>query len=253
MTYYFGSDPRYHAYLMHHGVKGQKWGVRRYQNPDGSLTAAGERKLGLDRAAPTSKRAIQRRLNKHANMIADIDYQRRLKKKKTVRLAKKQAKLEDRVIERGKMTKGQLRKGNRYLNKMSKLTDEYQKLGMAKAMLSADTKVLINHALSSGYNVRDKKVVKSAEEGRHIAAGILGGAIGIAASMNLMDHGYVSSNTYRLSKSKTGTGKLTEHESRYSKAKRKWAEASDNKIARERDRLMEEDRRRKEKYLKSRS
>lgn len=28
-------------YLMHHGIKGQKWGVRRYQNEDGSYTAAG--------------------------------------------------------------------------------------------------------------------------------------------------------------------------------------------------------------------
>ena len=28
--------------LYHHGIKGQKWGVRRYQNPDGSLTAAGK-------------------------------------------------------------------------------------------------------------------------------------------------------------------------------------------------------------------
>ena len=30
--------------LMHHGVKGMKWGVRRYQNKDGSLTALGKYK-----------------------------------------------------------------------------------------------------------------------------------------------------------------------------------------------------------------
>ena len=29
-------------YLMHHGIKGQKWGVRRFQNKDGSYTKAGK-------------------------------------------------------------------------------------------------------------------------------------------------------------------------------------------------------------------
>lgn len=31
-------------YLYHHGILGQKWGVRRYQNPDGSLTTEGMRR-----------------------------------------------------------------------------------------------------------------------------------------------------------------------------------------------------------------
>lgn len=31
-------------YIYHHGIKGQRWGIRRYQNPDGSLTAAGKRR-----------------------------------------------------------------------------------------------------------------------------------------------------------------------------------------------------------------
>lgn len=32
--------------LEHHGVKGQKWGLRRYQNPDGSLTPEGQVRYG---------------------------------------------------------------------------------------------------------------------------------------------------------------------------------------------------------------
>lgn len=32
--------------LVHHGIKGQKWGNRRYQNPDGSLTEEGRRRYG---------------------------------------------------------------------------------------------------------------------------------------------------------------------------------------------------------------
>lgn len=34
--------------LQHHGIKGQKWGVRRYQNKDGSLTADGRKRYGSE-------------------------------------------------------------------------------------------------------------------------------------------------------------------------------------------------------------
>ena len=33
------------SYLAHHGVKNQRWGVRRFQNPDGSLTEEGKRRM----------------------------------------------------------------------------------------------------------------------------------------------------------------------------------------------------------------
>lgn len=36
------------TYLAHHGIKGMKWGVRRYQNTDGSLTPTGKKRYDRD-------------------------------------------------------------------------------------------------------------------------------------------------------------------------------------------------------------
>lgn len=57
--------------LIHFGIKGMKWGVRRYQNEDGSYTPAGERRYRKDRKTKLiesveSKKAHVRYMQKQA-------------------------------------------------------------------------------------------------------------------------------------------------------------------------------------------
>lgn len=37
-------DTMSHLYLAHHGIKGMKWGIRRFRNEDGTLTDAGKKR-----------------------------------------------------------------------------------------------------------------------------------------------------------------------------------------------------------------
>ena len=41
------NKPSPEEFLEHHGIKGQKWGVRRFQNSDGSYTSAGKKRYGI--------------------------------------------------------------------------------------------------------------------------------------------------------------------------------------------------------------
>lgn len=48
--------------LAHHGVLGQKWGIRRYQNKNGTLTEAGKRRLAKIESKQAKYEAKKRRL-----------------------------------------------------------------------------------------------------------------------------------------------------------------------------------------------
>lgn len=45
--------------LYHHGIKGQRWGVRRYQNADGSLTSVGKKRYSDDYIASLEKKVSE--------------------------------------------------------------------------------------------------------------------------------------------------------------------------------------------------
>ena len=60
----------YEEELYHHGIKGMRWGIRRYQNKDGSLTPAGKKrqaKLEDNERAKAESKARRKPISKMSN------------------------------------------------------------------------------------------------------------------------------------------------------------------------------------------
>lgn len=62
----------YPDYLAHYGIKGQKWGIRRFQNPDGSLTAAGKEHYSVGNRMEKAFNKESKKLSK-LKRNADLD------------------------------------------------------------------------------------------------------------------------------------------------------------------------------------
>ena len=97
MVYYIGSVPCAPSDLQHWGIKGQKWGIRRFRNPDGTLTDAGKaryaastgKKNVLDFTDKELKSAVERLRNEQAwkTLIKELDKPKKATGKELVKKA----------------------------------------------------------------------------------------------------------------------------------------------------------------------
>lgn len=66
--------------LMHYGVLGMRWGVRRYKNKDGTLTTAGKKRLSKDKDKVEKK---ERKVAlKNRRSLSDVDLKKKIERLK---------------------------------------------------------------------------------------------------------------------------------------------------------------------------
>lgn len=138
-------DEMIHEYsseeLRHHGIKGMKWGLRRYQNKDGSLTPAGRKRYDKEIESLKSEKAQLQQ--KHKNMNAQQRMQARKDKLKADIAAEKEY-LKNSGKKSGK---------NDSSDKSSEDTKDAEKPKTAREMSSEELNEAINHMrLQQTYN-----------------------------------------------------------------------------------------------------
>lgn len=149
--------------LTHHGIQGQKWGVRRFQNKDGSFTEAGRERYGIKRRVTT----------KHGETITVEEVPK-------AKLTKLLSKLSPRISEESERTMdfeikdaSEKKIGDLMLYKESNTSLNINWIGIrnplrGKGYASSVMQDVINFAKESGFKQLTLEVPGESPDARHI-------------------------------------------------------------------------------------
>lgn len=144
--------------LIHWGIRGQKWGLRKYQNPDGTLTPEGKIRYGKGHKKQLTKEAIEKKraevlrsdnpklVYKHSNLFTSEElnalYKRLDTRQKIADIAANDAK-----------NKQKVNTGKRFIEKVNTAIAVTQKL--SEAYYTAET--VLNSPGAYGRKAEKKK------------------------------------------------------------------------------------------------
>lgn len=137
--------------LYHHGTKGMRWGIRRYQNSDGSLTAAGRVRYGASKVGAAVAKA-----SKSVGRKASAAIKKRREEKRVEKLRKKPlSKLTDAELKERIARMTEEKKALDLKKQMSTLNSDTMAMGK-KFMSAAATKVVAPAMIDAGKKVLTK-------------------------------------------------------------------------------------------------
>jgi hypothetical protein len=160
------------SFLMHHGIQGMHWGIRRFQNNDGSLTSAGRARYGTSGEAKNIKERLTGLDQESANAQYDYKYNEVKRQKYSDKASK--ARL-----------KGKSEKASKFEERAKQHESERDIAERRLKGIDKNINSIIDSALRDGYDVKMTKIARQADSqaSKMIRNQILFGPIGNASYM----------------------------------------------------------------------